>query len=108
DGVATKVHCLFRCDVDQLRNVFANGVLSVFVERSRKPNGRAVGQRTKTSVEMVKAWIDKFHRDNKTSEHLGDGAMRFNVGAEFVTAKKCVASAPRARLIQGLISYSMP
>ena len=55
------MHCLVRYDVDQIRNVFANGVLSVFVERRWKPNRRAVGERTKTSIEMVKAWIDKFH-----------------------------------------------
>src|ERR1700719_4729120 len=61
DGIATKMHCLVWRDVDQIGNVFANGVLTVFVEGSGKPNGRAVGQRTKTSVEMIKARIDKFH-----------------------------------------------
>ncbi len=60
-SVTTKVHCLLRDDVDQIGNVFANGVLSVFIERGWKPNRRAIGERTKTSVEMVKAWIDKFH-----------------------------------------------
>src|ERR1700736_3215332 len=91
DGIATEVHRLVRYDVDQIGNVFANGVLTVFVEGSGKPKSRAVGQRTKTSVEMIKARIDQFHRDDETAEHLRDGAMRFDVGTEFVTAKKCVA-----------------
>ena len=60
DGVATEMHRLFRDDIDQIGNVFANGVLPVFVECSGTPKGRAVWQRTKTSVEMIKAWIDKF------------------------------------------------
>jgi len=61
DGVATEMHRLFRCDVDQIGNVLANGVLTVFIEGSGKPNRRAVGQRAKTSVEMIKARIDQLH-----------------------------------------------
>src|SRR5207244_4888005 len=72
-----------------------NGARNGVVETRWQSSCCAEGQRTTTTVDMVKAWIDKFHRDNKTSEHLGDGAMRFNVGAEFVTAKKCVASEKR-------------
>src|SRR5882724_5545244 len=85
------MHRLLRCDVDQIGNVLANGVLAVFIESSGKPNRRAVGQRAKASVEMIKTRIDKFHRDDETAEHLRDRAMRFDVGPEFVTAKKCVA-----------------
>ena len=61
DGVATKMHRLIGCDVDQIGNVFANCVRTVFVERGGKPSGRSVGQRTKASVEMIKARIDQLH-----------------------------------------------
>ena len=61
DGVATKMDRFFLFDFDQLAYVFSNGALAVFVERRRKPNGRAIGQRTKTSIEMVKTRIDKFN-----------------------------------------------
>ena len=95
DSVATEMHCLLRYDVDQIGNMFANGVLTVFVERRGKPSGRAVRQGAKTSVEMIKARINKFHRDNEAAEHLCDRAMRFDVGPEFVAAKKCVAGEKR-------------
>ena len=61
DSVATKMHCLFRRDIDQIGDVFANCVLAVFVERGWKPKRAAIRGRTKTGVEMVKARIDKFH-----------------------------------------------
>src|SRR5213082_1141138 len=95
DSVATEMHCLLRYDVDQIGNMFANGVLTVFVESSGKPNRRAVGQRAKTSVEMIKARIDQLRRDDETAEHLGDRAMRLDVGTELVTAKKDVAGKKR-------------
>src|SRR5262249_22775175 len=68
--------------------MFANGVLAVLVKRRRKPNDRAIGQRTKASVEVIEAGIDKFHRDDEAAEHFRDCEMRFDVGAELVAAKE--------------------
>src|SRR5207302_9669769 len=95
DGIATKMHCLLRCDVDQIGNVLANGVLTVFIESSGKPNRRAIGQRAKTSVEMIKARIDQLRRDDETAEHLRDRATRLDAGTELVTAQKHVPSKKR-------------
>jgi hypothetical protein len=55
------MHRFLRCDVDQIGNVLTNGVLTVFIERSGKPNRRAVGQRAKTGVEMIKTRIDQLN-----------------------------------------------
>ena len=86
------MHRLFRQDIDQFGHMFADGALPVFIEGCRKPNRRAIGQRTKAGIEMIKARIDKFDRDNKTTKHLGNGAMRLDIGAKLVPAKKCVAA----------------
>ncbi len=60
NGIAGKVHRFFRHNIDQFLHVLADGALAVFVKGRRKPNGRAIGQRTKASIEMVKTRIDKF------------------------------------------------
>src|SRR5204863_16257 len=88
DGIATKMHCLLRCDVDQIGNVLANGVLTVFIESSGKPNRRAIGQRAKTSVEMIKARIDQLRRDDETAEHLGDRARRLDLVLDAVVIRR--------------------
>src|SRR5438552_3526863 len=108
NGIATKMHCLLRCDVDQIGNVLANGVLTVFIESSGKPNRRAIGQRAKTSVEMIKARIDQLRRDDETAEHLGDRAMRLDVGTELVTAKKDVAGKKRVAFAFEIVIVGQP
>ena len=45
--------------IDQIRDVIANGPLSIFVERGREPEGPTIRERAKTGVDMVKAWIDQ-------------------------------------------------
>src|SRR5712664_298701 len=75
--------------------MFANRVLTVFVEGSGKPHCCAIRKRAKASIEMVESRIDKLHRNNEAAEHFSDSAMRFDVGAELVTAKKCIASEKR-------------
>ena len=44
---------------------------------------------------MIKARIDKFDRDDEAAKHFRDHAMRLDVAAEFVAAKKNVASKER-------------
>ena len=39
---------------------------------------------------MIKARIDQLDRDDETTQNVGDGAMRIDVGAKFVSAKKRV------------------
>src|SRR5437016_7702849 len=80
---------------DQFAHVVANGPLAVFVEGSGKPKRRVVWQRTKTGIEMIKARIDKFDRNDQAAEHFGDGAMRLNIGTKFVAAKKHIAAKER-------------
>src|ERR1041384_8247973 len=87
DRVATKMHRFLGRYVDQIRNVFANRMLAVFIERRREPDRASIGQRTKAGIEMIKARIDKFHRDDETAEHFPDGAGRVDGGAKFVTAE---------------------
>src|SRR5437870_5448624 len=50
DCVATKMRRFLRCDIDEIGNMFANRVLSVFIERIRKPDRRAIWQRSKTGI----------------------------------------------------------
>src|SRR5882724_13537223 len=82
---------LLRQDSDQFGHMFADGTLPVFIAGCRKPNRPAIGQRAKAGIEMIKARIDKFDRDNKTTEHLRNSAMRLDIGPKLVPAKKCVA-----------------
>src|SRR5712692_11848397 len=72
--------------------MFSDGALAVFVECVRKPNGCAVGQRTKASIEVIKARIDKLDGDDETAQHIGDRAVRFDVRTKFVAAKKRVTA----------------
>ena len=44
---------------------------------------------------MIKARIDKFNRDDQATQHVGDGAMRLDVGTEFVAAEKRIAAKER-------------
>ena len=68
--------------------MIADGALAVFVERRRKPDRAAIGQRTEAGIEMIKARIDQFDRDDETAQHIRDRAMRLDVGAKFVTAEQ--------------------
>ena len=67
NGVAGKVCGFFRCHIDQIAQMIPNCALSVFIERRRKPNCPAIRQRTKTGIDVIKARIDQFDRDNKTA-----------------------------------------
>ncbi len=58
--VAGKTNRFFRGNIDQVSYMLADCPLAVFIECSRKPDGRAIGQRAKTGIEMLKARIDKF------------------------------------------------
>src|SRR2546423_1127275 len=75
DSVAAKTYRLLRRDVDQIRDVFANRVLAVFIERRREPERATIGQGAKAGVEMIEPRVDEFHRDDKTVEHFRDGAV---------------------------------
>src|SRR5437762_12814191 len=95
DGVAGKTFRLLFFDVDQLLHVRTYGTLSVFIKRRWKPNRAAVGQRTKAGVEMVKTRVDQLDRDGEAAKHVRDRAVRLDVAAEVVSAKKYVACEKR-------------
>src|SRR5438270_7658817 len=73
----------------------ANGSLPIFIKRCWKPDCIAIGQWTKTGIEMVKARVDQLDRDDEAAEHVRNRPMRLDVAAEFVAAKKCVAREKR-------------
>ncbi len=102
------MHRLLRRHINQIRNVFANRVLAIFVEGRRKPNCSAIRQRTKAGVEMIKARIDKLHRNHETTEHLRDSAVGFDVGSEFVTAKKHIAREKRVAFALEIVVVRQP
>ena len=95
NGVAGKTLRFLFFDIDQLRHVRANGTLTIFIKRRWKPDRTAIGQRTKAGVEMVKTRVDQLDRDDEAAKHVRDRAMRLNVAAELVTAKKSVAAEER-------------
>src|SRR5438270_11931585 len=82
---------LFFIDIDELFHVSANRELTIFVKRTWEPESTLIGQRTKASVEMIKAGIDQLDRDDEATEHVRDRAMRLDGGAEFVTGIRRVA-----------------
>ena len=67
NSVAAKNRRLFFGDIDQVRNVIANGALAVFIESRREPHRAAVGQRTEAGVEMIKPRIDQLDRNDKAA-----------------------------------------
>src|SRR2546423_13532409 len=79
-------------DVDQIAEMVANRALAVFVECLWKPEGAAVGQRTEAGVDVVKARINQFDGNDEAAEQVRDGAMRVDVGTEFVAAEQNVAA----------------
>src|SRR4029453_13889517 len=78
--------------------MFANCALAIFIERGRKPKGRAVRQWAKAGVEMIKTRIDKFPRKPETAKEVRYGAMRLNIRTKFVTAEECIAAKKRVAL----------
>src|SRR5439155_24734950 len=72
-----------------------DSALTVLVEGPGKPKRVAVGQRAKAGIQMVKARINQFHRDNQASKHVCHGAMRLNVGAKLVATKEHVSAKER-------------
>src|SRR5439155_22764867 len=86
------MHRLFRQDIDQFGHMFADRALSVFIKGRREANPGTIGQRTKAGIEMIEARINEFHRDHKTTEHVRNGRMRLNIGAQSVAATKCLAA----------------
>src|SRR4029077_14728264 len=95
DGVTAKVDRFFRFDIDQVSHMLADRPLAVIVECWGKPDRAAIGQRAETSIEMIKAGIDQFDRDDESAEPVSNGAMRLYIGAEFVTAEQPVPSEKR-------------
>jgi hypothetical protein len=78
--------------------MIANRPLAIFVKSSRKPHRPAISQRTETGVDVIKARIDQFDGNNQAPEHVGDCAMRIDIGSEFVAAKQRVAGEERIAL----------
>src|SRR4029450_8703253 len=70
--------------------VRSNGPLSVLIKRRWKPDRSAIGQRAKTGVEMIEPRIDQLDRDAEAAQHLRHRAMRLDIAAKFVPAKKRV------------------
>ena len=91
-GVAGKMRGFFRCHVDQTAQLIPDCVLSIFIERRRKPNGSAIRQRTKAGIDVIKARIDQLDRDDQATQDIGDGPMGVDVGPKLVPAKKYVAT----------------
>src|SRR5437667_320781 len=89
NGIATKMHCLLRCDVDQIGNVLGINCLP-----------------TASAALAVKTMSGNFGCGGTSS------ILQFSLERIACKPRHCfcarAASAPRARLIQGLISYSMP
>src|ERR1700730_8096484 len=73
----------------------ADCALAVFIKGEWRPKSAAIGQRAKAGIKVIKTRVDQFHRDNQTAKHVCHGAMRLNVGAKFVAAKKHVAAKER-------------
>ena len=73
----------------------ADGALAIFIERRGEPHCATVGQRTKAGIEVIEARIDQLDRNDKAAKHVGDGAMRLDIAAKFVTAKESVAAEER-------------
>src|SRR6266536_1908257 len=82
----------FFIDIDELVHVSANRVLTIFVKRTWEPESASIGQRTKAGIEMVKTRIDQLDRDDKAAKHFRNRAMRLDVAAKFVAAKKSVVA----------------
>ena len=59
DRVAGELGGFFRRHVDQVVQTIPDRALSVLIERRRKPNCSAIGQRTKAGIDVIKAWIDQ-------------------------------------------------
>src|SRR5712691_8394747 len=95
NGIARKMHRLFRQDIDQFGHMFADCALPVFIEGRGEPNGGPIWQRTKASVEMIEPRIDKLDRDNKTTKHVRNRPMRLNIGTKFVAAKERITAKER-------------
>src|SRR5215211_1128965 len=89
------MHRFFRCDIDQIGHMFADCALTVFIECLWKPKSSAIRQRTKARIKMIKTRINQLHRNGKATQHFCYGAMRLNVGTEFVTAKEDVVAEER-------------
>src|SRR6478735_3698657 len=86
---------LFFDHIDQAWDVIADGALAVFIESGREPNGAAIGERTEASIDVIKARIDQLDRNHQTVQDIRDAAMRADIGAKFVAAKKRVTGKER-------------
>src|SRR5439155_1189760 len=76
DSITREVRGFLRGDVDQIGHMLPDSALTVLVEGPGKPKRVAVGQRAKAGIQVVKARINQFHRDNQASKHVCHGAMR--------------------------------
>ncbi len=98
DRVATKDARFFFGDVNQVREMIANGALAIFIESRGEPHGPAIGQRTETSVDVIKARVDQLDGNDQATEDVRDRPMGIDVGAEFVTTEKRIAGKERVTL----------
>ena len=57
---------------------------------------------------MIKPRIDQLDRNHKATEHVRDGLVRFDVGAEFVAAEKCVAAEERITFAFEIVILRQP
>jgi len=89
------MHGFFRLDVNQISQMIANRALAIFIKRGGKPKGPAIRQRTEAGIDVVKTRIDQLDGDDEATEEIGDGAVRIDVGAKFVAAKKHIAAKER-------------
>src|SRR5437762_2560443 len=69
-----------------------NGALAVFIERRWEPHCATIRQRTKAGIEVIKPRIDQLDGNNKACKHFGDGTVRLDIAAKFVTAKERIAT----------------
>ena len=59
--------------------MFTNDALTVIIERRWKPKCRAVRQRAKAGVDVIKTRIDQLDRNDETIQDVGYAAVRGDV-----------------------------
>ena len=60
---------------DQVLELIPDRTLSIFVKHRGEPNCTAVGQRTKAGINVIKARIHQFDRNNETTKDIRDGTV---------------------------------
>src|SRR5215831_1970156 len=60
DSITTKMHGFFWLNINQFTHMIADRALAVVIKGGWEPDAATVRQWTETSIEMIKARIDKF------------------------------------------------